>query len=106
MGGGEMNAVIIVDIFAAAIAVIGIICFSKYLSDTVFLPREVVTVITILNDQARANADILIHILKNGIWKCGKRQTCVMISERYRDDEVLLEMIRTAGLEYHVVKDQ
>ena len=101
-----MDAVVVIEIFTALVAVIGLICFVKFLSDTFFLPREILTVITITDDRARENADILIHVLKKGMWRWGNRRIYIILSKRYSDDDELLELIASAGLEYYIINDQ
>ena len=67
-----MNAVQIVEIIAVSVGLFGLYCLGKYLSDTFFLPREIVTAMTVFDDESRKNADILIHILKKD---CGEWRT-------------------------------
>lgn len=100
-----MNAVQIVEIIAVSVGLFGLYCLGKYLSDTFFLPREIVTAMTVFDDESRKNADILIHILKKGMWRMADRRMCVLVSERYSADRELLDMIISSGAEYCIVKD-
>ena len=85
-----MEWVKIVEAIALMIGLCGLFCMGRYLSDTFFLPREIVTSATVFDDEARENADILIHILKKGMWRIADRRICVLVSERYAGDTELL----------------
>ena len=95
----------VVEGLAIAIGLVGIVCFGKYLSDNFFLPREIVTAMTVFDEKSRENADILLHILKKGIWRMADRRICVLVAERYSDDTELLDMIISSGAEYVIVKE-
>lgn len=100
-----MEWVRIVEAVAAALGLVGIFCLAKYLSDTFFLPREIVTAVTVFDEESRENIDILLHILKRGIWRIGNRRIFVFVSERYSEDTELMEMLFESGAEYCVVKE-
>ena len=100
-----MDWIRIVEAVASMIGLFGLFCMGKYLSDTFFLPREIITSVTVFDDEARDNVDILIHILQKGIWRIADRRICVLVSERYASDTELLNMIISSGAEYVIVKD-
>ena len=100
-----MDLILIIEIITAALALIGLYCLAKYVSDTFFLPREIVTAVTVTDAPSRENADVLLGILKNGMWRMGKRRLYVVVSERYRDDTELIDMIRSVGAEYCFTSD-
>ena len=100
-----MEWIDIVEAIALAIGLFGIFCFGKYLSDTFFLPHQIITSVLILDDESRENADILIHILKKGMWRMADRRICVMVAERYSNDTDLLDMIIESGASYVIVKE-
>jgi len=94
-----MEWITVVEIISAALGLIGIFCLGKYVSDTFFLPREMVTAVTILDDVSRKNADLLLHTLQKGIWRWANRRVLVIVSERYSDDAELMKMIDDFGAE-------
>ena len=100
-----MEYVKIIEAFAIMIGLFGIFCVGRCLSDIFFLPREIVTAVMILDDEARKNADILLHILNRGIWRMADRKVYVFISERYAGDGELIEMIVASGAEYRTIKE-
>ena len=99
-----MEYVKIIEAFAIMIGLFGIFCIGKCLSDIFFLPREIVTAVTIFDDEARRNADILLHILNRGIWRVSDRKVYVFVLERYASDE-LIGMIVSSGAEYRIIKE-
>ena len=100
-----MEWIQIVEVIAVSIGLLGIFCFGKYIADTFFLPRQIRTAVAVFDDESKENADILIHILKKGIWRMADRRICVLISERYADDAELMDMIVSSGAEYCIVKE-
>ena len=98
----EIGAVI--EIIAAVLAFVGIVCLAKYISEVFFLPREVQTAIRIFDDDSVENIDILLHIARKGMWRGIGRQTVVLVSDIYADNEKLLSVIKESGLEYYVIK--
>ena len=101
-----MDPVIIIEVIAAALALVGMFCFVKYISDTFFLPREIVTAVTVFDSESRENADLLLHILKKGIWRQADRRIFVLLAEEYATDEGLLQLISSAGAEYCIIKEK
>ena len=91
------------EIICAMFTIVGVFCLAKYISEVFFLPREILTAIKIFDDGARDNADILLHIAKKGMWRSIGKETCVLISEKYAQDEELLSLIRESGLEYYII---
>ena len=98
----EFGAVI--EIIAAVLTFVGIVCLVKYISEVFFLPREILTAIKIVDDDSRECADVLLHIAKKGMWRSVGRETCVLISETYATDEELLSLIKESRFEYYVIK--
>ena len=94
------------EIASSALGLIGIFCLVKYVADTFFLPREIVTALTILDEESRENADLLLRILKSGMWRQANRRILVIIAESYSGDEELLKMINDTGAEYIAVSDK
>lgn len=99
----EFGAVI--EIISAVLTVVGIACLGGYISEVFFLPKEMITAIKILDDRARENADILLHISKKGMWKRAGRETCVLILSKYAEDEELLAMINESGFECYIIDE-
>ena len=91
------------EIMSAALMIIGVFCLAKYISEVFFLPREIIVAIRILDDEARSNADILLHISKKGMWRGIGRKTCVLISEKYADDSELLFLVEESGFDYYII---
>ena len=91
------------EIMSAALTIIGVFCLAKYISEVFFLPREIIVAIRILDDEAKSNVDILLHISKKGMWRGIGRKTCVLISEKYADDCELLSLVKESGFEYYIV---
>ena len=98
----EIGAVI--EIIAAVLAFVGIVCLAKYISEVFFLPREILTAIKIFDDESKENADILLHIVKKGMWRGIGRETCVIMTERYACDAELISLIEKSGLKYYIIK--
>lgn len=92
------------EIICAFLTIIGVFCLAKYISEVFFLPREILTAIKIFDASARENADILLRISKEGMWRGIGRKTVVLVSGEYAQDEELLSMILESGLEYYVIK--
>ena len=91
------------EIMSAVLTVVGVFCLAKYISEVFFLPREILVAIRILDDEARSNADILLHVSKKGMWRSIGRKTCVLIAEKYADDEELISLVKNSGLEYYII---
>ena len=99
-----MEWIRVIEATAIFIGFFGLFCMGKYLADTFFLPREIVTAVTVFDDESRDNIDILLRILNKGIWRVADRRICVLVSERYFGDTELLDMIILSGAEYVIVK--
>ena len=93
----------VIEIILAVLAMVGIACLVKYISDVFFLPREISSAIKIFDEEARENADILLHMAKKRAWDLAGRETCVLISERYAKDETLLSLINESGLDCYII---
>ena len=95
----------VIEITLAVLAMVGIACLVKYISDVFFLPREIASAIKIFDEEARDNADILLNITKIRAWKLAGRDTCVLISERFAQDEELLSLINESGLDCYIIDE-
>ena len=98
----EIGAVI--EIISALLTVVGVLCLAKYISEVFFLPCEILTAIRIFDDEAKENADILLHIAKKRMWRAIGKETCVLIAERYATDKDLLALVKESGLEYYIIR--
>ena len=94
------------EIIFALLALVGIGCLGHYLSETLFLPREIVTSVRIFDDESRENADTLIHIAKHKLWFYAGRKVCIILSEKYARDEELVSLINESGLECYVIDEK
>lgn len=95
----------VIEIILAVLAMVGIACFVKYISDIFFLPREIASVIKIFDEGARENADILLRLARSRAWSLAGKETCVLISERYSQDEELLSLINESGLDCYIIDE-
>ena len=95
----------VIEIIFAVTAFIGIACLGHYLSEVFFLPREIVTAVKIFDERSRENADTLLYILKHGLWRRAGKDACVLLSERYADDEELVALINESGVKYYIIED-
>ena len=91
------------EIITAVIAAIGIICFGHYISEVFFLPNELSLTLKIIDDDARQNADILLRILSKSSFKRLGRGICVIVAEKYANDDELTKLIEDMGGERYVV---
>lgn len=98
-----MDSILVIEIVAAVLAVTGMVCMAKYLADTFFLPKEIVTAVTILDRDSRENADILLHILKKGVWRCANRNIKVIVDRSFAKDDELMQMIADVRAECYFV---
>ena len=93
----------VVEIILVLLAAVGVACLGKYISEAFFAPRELVSAIKIIDDTARDNIDILLHISKKSVWRWVGRETCVLISEKYENDEELMALIDQSGMQYFII---
>ena len=94
-----------VEAVAILVGLFGLYCMGKYLSDTLFMPREIAVAVTVTDERSRENADILITVMKKSVRGAVGRRICVFVSQRYSDDRELLEMISSANAECYVIKE-
>ena len=95
----------VIEIILSVLAMTGIACLVKYVSDVFFLPKKISSVIKIFDDNAKDNADILLYIANRRVWSLAKRETCVLISAKYEQDESLLELINESGFECYIIDE-
>ena len=95
----------VIEIILAVLAMVGIACLVKYISDVFFLPREISSTIKIFDDGARENADILLDVAKRRAWNMAGRETLVLISNKYAEDETLLSLINESGFDCYIIDE-
>ena len=96
----------VIEIIFALLTIVGIGCLGHYLSETLMLPREIITAVRIFDDTSRENADTLLHILKHGSWFRAGKDVCIILSERYAQDEELISLINESGVECYIIDEK
>jgi hypothetical protein len=102
-GGNSMEFGAVFEMITSTVAAIGIICFVHYISDVFFLPKEIALTIKILDDDSRQNADILLRVLERSSLKRLGGGICVVVAEKYSNDDELSKLIEDMGGKRYVV---